>query len=62
MFESGKISKRMYTENRLLLKGACADVLPMDKVRKFKFQRKLDKFQKEKRPDVAMLSDPFDYV
>ena len=60
IFISGKMSKRVYTDIRLLLKGAGVDVLPP--------YNKLDEFRKERRPTVKKLEEPwfygikFDYV
>ena len=47
IFVCGKMTKRVYTEIRLLLKEAGADVLPT--------YENLDKFRKEHRPDVKEL-------
>ena len=59
VFESGEMTKRIYTDSRLLLKGAGADVLPP--------YYKLDEFRKERRPEVKKLKEPcqgvkYDYV
>ena len=47
IFVCGKMTKRVYTEIRLLLKEAGADVLPT--------YENLDTFRKEHRPDVKEL-------
>ena len=44
------MTKRVYTDIRLLLKGARADVLPP--------YYKLDEFRKECRPEVKKLKEP----
>ena len=59
IYETGKMTKRIYTEIRLLLKGAGADVLPP--------YGKLLKFKTERRPPVEKLVNPcngvkFDYL
>ena len=54
IFESGKMTKRIYTEIRLLLKGAGADVLPP--------YDQLDRFRKEHRPEVLQLQQPHEGV
>ena len=54
IFVSANMSKRIYTENRHLLKAAGADVLPP--------YEKLDKFRKEWRPVVEKLVNPFEGV
>ena len=59
IFECAKMSKRVYTDVRILLKNAGADVLPTYK--------KLDEFRKQRRPEVVKLDIPyhgvrFDYL
>ena len=54
VFESGKMIKCIYTDIRLLLKGAGADVLLS--------YGKLDEFRKERRPEVKTLEEPFQGV
>lgn len=54
IFETGKMSKRIYTDIRLLLKAAGADVLPP--------YDKLLAFKKERRPPVQKLANPFSDV
>ena len=51
IFVCGKMTKCVYTEIRLLLKEAGADVLPT--------YGNLDKFRKEHRPDVKELKPPY---
>ncbi|QQP40281.1 Uncharacterized protein FKW44_014273, partial [Caligus rogercresseyi] len=51
VYETGKMSKRIYTDIRLLLKAAGADVLPA--------YDKLLAFKKERRPPVQKLANPF---
>ena len=51
IFEIGKMSKRVYTDIRLLLKNAGANVLPTYET--------LDAFRKERRPYVQELEEPF---
>ena len=51
VYETGKMSKRIYTDIRLLLKAAGADVLPT--------YDKLLAFKKERRPPVQKLANPF---
>ena len=51
IYEAGKMSKRIYTDIRLLLKGAGADVLPT--------YDKLNAFKMERRPAVEELANPF---
>ena len=52
--KSGKMSKHMYTDICILLKGAGVDVLSTND--------KLDKFRRERRPEVEKLQDPFEGV
>ena len=54
IYESGKMTKRVYTEIRLLLKDAGADVLPP--------YNKLLKFKKDRRPTVEKLVTPYSGV
>ena len=54
VFESGKMIKCIYTDIRLLLKGAGADILLS--------YGKLDEFRKERRPEVKTLKEPFQGV
>ena len=54
IYESGKMTKRIYTDIRLLLKDAGADVLPS--------YNKLLKFKKERRPTVQKLATPYSGV
>lgn len=54
VFETGKMSKRIYTDIRLLLKAAGADVLPP--------YDKLHAFKNERRPAVEKLVNPFSGV
>ncbi len=54
IYESGKMTKRIYTDIRLLLKGAGADVLPP--------YDKLLKFKRERRPTVQKLAAPYSGV
>lgn len=54
VYETGKMSKRIYTDIRLLLKAAGADVLPP--------YDKLLVFKKERRPPVQKLANPFSGV
>ena len=53
IYVSGKMTKRVYTEIRLLLKDAGKDVLPP--------YEKLDEFKRENRPDVKKLEEPWFY-
>ena len=60
IYSTGKMTKRIYTEIRLLLKDAGKDVLPT--------YEKLDEFKRENRPTVKPLEEPwfqgvkYDYV
>ena len=51
IFETGKMTRRIHTDIRLLFKGAGADVLPT--------YENLDKFRKKHRPPIQELQDPY---
>ena len=53
-FETGRMTRRIYTDIRLLLKGAGADVLPTYDT--------LDKFRKEHRHSVEKLQEPYEGI
>ena len=54
IFETGKMTRRIYTDICLLFKGAGPDILPT--------YENLDKFRKEHRPPIPVLQDPYQRI